>query len=353
MLPRLHDHADVFLLGAGTEAHAFFGRSGVHIILDFARADLPGLLHTLAADAAVLMPTVAETFGYLLSELRDLGVPVIATRMGAYVERVDDGVDGFLVDATADAIVARVIELAARRESLATVRDNLAVRREPDLASMAQAYAGQLRLPTLSAMRYPLTRHGVQSQQLAVQASELDAAAKREAQVTRELRASTRESRRRGEWGHALDGELAVAREQLVNLGGELDSRTEWALRLDAELGESRQISNSRIWRYTRPLRSAVTRLRDLRASWPFEATACSVNGVACAAASPSNGCARHLARLVREFARNGSKAGTRDLPVPTEAFSPFAVPSSEQRGSASSSRCITSSPIRRPACAH
>jgi glycosyltransferase involved in cell wall biosynthesis len=158
VLPRIRDHAEVFLLGAGADAHAFFGASGVHIVLDYQRTDLPQLLERLAPDAALLLQTVAETFGYTLSELRDLGVPVLATKMGAFVERIDEGVDGFLVAADADAIVTRIIELAADREALHDVRVNLQNRREPGLFNMAQAYANWLALPAPTIARYPSAR---------------------------------------------------------------------------------------------------------------------------------------------------------------------------------------------------
>lgn len=69
----MREHADIFLLGAGGDAHAFFGMDGVHILLDYRREELPALLARIAPDAAMLLPTVAETFGYMLSELRDLG----------------------------------------------------------------------------------------------------------------------------------------------------------------------------------------------------------------------------------------------------------------------------------------
>ena len=332
VLPRVQEYADVFLLGAGAEAHAFFGRSDVHVILDFSREDLPGLLHRLAPDAAVLMPTVAETFGYLLSELRDLGMPVIATRMGAYVERIEEGVDGFLVEATADAIVARIIELNSQRERLARVRDTLAGRREGDLTSMAQAYAAVLALPDRPALRYPLARHDVLSQQLAARSNELDAASKREAQQARELRALARESRRRGEWGHDLDRELAGARTRLAELDAELAERTEWALRLDAEVNELRPIASSRMWRWFQPLRSAVTRLRDLRAGLIFRANR--LLGLLRRARGSliQHGLRGTWMRLMREMRWNRPAIQSRQTyPTPSEAFTPFSVATSEQ----------------------
>ncbi len=63
-LPRLREHAEFFLLGAGADAHALFGENGVHILLDYRRDALPGLLAQIRPDAALLLPTVAETYSY-------------------------------------------------------------------------------------------------------------------------------------------------------------------------------------------------------------------------------------------------------------------------------------------------
>ncbi|MFZ2235530.1 MAG: hypothetical protein WAV67_04035, partial [Dokdonella sp.] len=90
-LSGLREHADLLLLGAGAAGHEFFGESGVHLVLDYDRADLPLRLADWAPDAALLLPTVAETYSYTYSELASLFVPVIATRVGALAERIDDG----------------------------------------------------------------------------------------------------------------------------------------------------------------------------------------------------------------------------------------------------------------------
>src|SRR5690606_29754893 len=68
-LPGLREHAELFLLGAGADAHALFGEAHVHVLLDYPREDLPALVARVAPDAALLLPTVAETFSYTLSEL--------------------------------------------------------------------------------------------------------------------------------------------------------------------------------------------------------------------------------------------------------------------------------------------
>src|SRR5690606_23389677 len=132
-LPGLREHAELFLLGAGADAHALFGEAHVHVLLDYPREDLPALVARVAPDAALLLPTVAETFSYTLPELRSLGVPVIAPRVGALSERIEDATSGFLIDPRADALIARIAQLRRDRTPLLELRARLANWREPGL----------------------------------------------------------------------------------------------------------------------------------------------------------------------------------------------------------------------------
>lgn len=84
------------------------------------RRDAPELM--AAADLLVLA-SVAEAFGLVLTEALYLGVPVVATRVGGIPEIITDGVDGLLVppaspEALADA-VTRVVRDNALRSRLA------------------------------------------------------------------------------------------------------------------------------------------------------------------------------------------------------------------------------------------
>ncbi len=337
VLPRLAGIAEVFLLGAGADAQDFFGIDGVHIVLDYRRDDLPGLLATLAADAAVLLPTVAETFGYTLSELRALGMPVIATRMGAYIERIADGVDGFLVAANADAIVARISQLAAQREPLQVVRANLATWREPDLATMAQAYAQVLELPKVEALRYALNSTSIDSQMLAARSDQLASAETRILALRAAVDTADAESRRRGEWGHALSRDLATSREQVDALHDELAVRTAWAQRLDAEVEALRpyqpayeMVVGSRSWRLTAPLRNAATRLRGLRAALAFRKSRLLAQLQRLRGSLVQHGLAGTWTRLLRELRGSTAVSARETFAAPGEEFSPFAVPGSE-----------------------
>ena len=70
------------------------------------RKDAPDLI--TAADLVVL-PSVAEAFGLVLTEAIYLGTPVVATRVGGIPEIVDDGVNGDLVAAADSASLANAI----------------------------------------------------------------------------------------------------------------------------------------------------------------------------------------------------------------------------------------------------
>ncbi|MDX1555829.1 MAG: glycosyltransferase, partial [Xanthomonadales bacterium] len=120
-LEALRPHARICLLGCGKDGEDFFGIDDVDVVMSFQRDELPGQIARMAPDVAALLSTVPETFGYMLSEMRQLGVPVVATRVGSFAERIDDGVDGWLIDARPDALVEKVAWLARNRDQIAAM----------------------------------------------------------------------------------------------------------------------------------------------------------------------------------------------------------------------------------------
>lgn len=346
-LPRLRERAELFLLGAGADAHALFGEPGLHVVLDYRRDELPRLLAQIRPDAALLLPTVAETFSYILSELRSLALPVIATRVGALAERIEDGRDGFLVDADVQAIVARVDALANRREALAAVRARLAGEHQLTPAQTALAYTELFGLPPRAVARYPLASTGARSLHEAAIESAFVQAREREDAVRTELAAAQRESRRRGDWGHALDRELGAARAQLRNVHEELDERTRWAQSLAAEVERQQQaisdlqalardreaILASRSWQVTRPLRATTTRLRALRASLAYRALHLRNLAARVRGSLAQRGFAGTARRVLQELRRRGGGPVPARIayPEPGEDFAPFALPGSAQ----------------------
>lgn len=104
-LPQLSNQLHITALGCGRDGQTLLGRSNVDVIAQYDWQDLPTLVTQIQPDVALLLSTVPETFSYTLSELRALYIPVIATRIGSFVERIEHGVTGLLIDQSSDNLV--------------------------------------------------------------------------------------------------------------------------------------------------------------------------------------------------------------------------------------------------------
>lgn len=146
-LPELTTFADLHLLGSGDEGREFEGLPGVRVTGSYRLEELPGLVAGIAPHAGLLLSIVPETFSYTLSELWLLGVPPLATRVGAFVDRIDDGRTGWLIAPEAAALVARLRELDRDRSRLAAARAAIAALPSWTPAQMAAAYRALSPLP--------------------------------------------------------------------------------------------------------------------------------------------------------------------------------------------------------------
>lgn len=334
LLPAISEYAEIVLLGAGAEGMDFFGQSGVHVVLDYQRDDMPRVLASLKPDAALLLPTVAETFSYTLSEMRSLGMPVIATGVGALVERIHDGVDGLLVAPEAGAVLKLIAALTRDPEPLTTLRRHLAQgNSDGGVATMAAAHLALLPISGKPSSFTPSVAGNTQfeaqvgrNQIVQLRHSLVDHASK----IT-ELQA---EVEKRGEWGWKLDREQRKTASKVTELHSLLDERSDWALSLNKELQEIKPIHEqmlaSRSWRLTRPLRAAAVHLRRLRESWRFRlARLRSLRGRVRGSLS-RRGVVGTIKRIRQEF--DGAQLGTVTFqhPSPDAAFSPFVVPTSD-----------------------
>jgi GT2 family glycosyltransferase/glycosyltransferase involved in cell wall biosynthesis len=226
-LPRLCEFADVHLLGCGKAGEAYFGRGGVDIELDYDRGDLPRHVARIRPDLALLPSTVAETFSYTLSEMRALGVPPVATALGSFLERVEDGEDGFLAPPEPARFVEHVRAILADRGRLERVRARLAASPEPDASVMAAAWAEVLDLAPRGVPR-ARPRAATAGELAAVEAVELGARATSAlAEAETRLDAQRRELERRATWAFELEQQLA--------------ERSAWAQRLETELRTERE----------------------------------------------------------------------------------------------------------------
>ena len=298
ILPGLREHAELVLLGAGAEGGHFFGQRDVHVLLNYAHADLPRLVATLQPDAALILPTVAETFSYTLSECWSLGLPPIATRVGALAERIDDGETGFLAEPDAAALLARIGAIAAAPQQLQQVRARLQALAPRTLAQMSADYAALLPQLPRDASPQALRQASPEQIQLLVQHGELAALQRQQHNDDDALKKQARELDRRAEWASDLDRELRLSQRNIdlykketdrlivegeqrtewlkrtqddySNLETELEQRTRWALNLKSELDLAH---GSLSWRLTRPLRYAMRKLRGARARLAFSLT--------------------------------------------------------------------------------
>ena len=145
--------ADLYLIGCGDEGQQF-DRKGITLVPVYRRDELPDLLGSIRPDLGLLLSVVPETFSYTLQELFDLGIPALATRLGSFADRIQDGVNGFLVDPEPACVLERLRELAGHRELLEAVHRRLCESRPRLTEEMLADYEAALGMPDLSERAY-------------------------------------------------------------------------------------------------------------------------------------------------------------------------------------------------------
>lgn len=151
----LRDVARITLVGGGPHATAIGQRCGWEAIEKYELAELPAILGDLAPHAGLLASVVPETFSYTLSELWALGIPPIATRLGSFVDRIQDGVDGFLFEPRADALTALLRALVAQPARLnAVARAVGALPAQRNTSAMVEDYHALLPLTQRAVARF-------------------------------------------------------------------------------------------------------------------------------------------------------------------------------------------------------
>lgn len=244
LLAHLTPSVRVVLLGAGRAAGRFFAVSGVDIVAQYSRSELPQWIARLRPDLALLPSLVAETFSYTLSELNALGVPTLATHRGSFPDRIDPGVNGFLAAPEGAAVAAEIARLQAAPEQLDQVRARLRLQPHRDIADMAADY--RLLLPSLSidhapgasqpqglvqafsaALQLKLRDVERNQQRLRADLGERDVELAKRAQWGYGLQAQLEE---RGRWAQSLQQDLQRTQQQTAQLQRDFDERSAWAL---------------------------------------------------------------------------------------------------------------------------
>ncbi|MCX6632275.1 MAG: glycosyltransferase [Candidatus Solibacter sp.] len=152
--PQLLEFARLFLIGCGDYGKSFENLPGVTIVAQYRWEDLSAILGELDPDIALLPSSVPETFSYTLQELGELAVPTLATNIGSFADRIQDGMDGFLCGPTAGAIVSRLREIASNRTLLPPVHQRLSGIRPRTIREMIEEYEVLLPSPHAVARAY-------------------------------------------------------------------------------------------------------------------------------------------------------------------------------------------------------
>ncbi|QBQ53518.1 glycosyltransferase family 4 protein [Nitrosococcus wardiae] len=147
-LPQLADQAELLLLGCGMFGQSFAAMEGITLIPDYDFADLGPLVQDFAPDCALLLSTLPETFSYTLSEMWALGIPTLATNLGAFAERIHHGINGFLYEPDVHSLTELVASLAQDPTPLIHVARHLGTHPVRQAKDMVKDY--QALLPTPS-----------------------------------------------------------------------------------------------------------------------------------------------------------------------------------------------------------
>jgi GT2 family glycosyltransferase len=276
-LPELARHVHVYLLGSGKSGEAFFGMSGINIQLEYERDQLPAILKTIGPDFAALLSIVPETFSYTLSELQLMQIPVIANRVGSFIDRVEHGKTGWLIAPDATALIKQVAELCGAPEQIESVRENLHHIKAISPEEMVTAYNRLCPRPHNIAAFVPTETELEQDQQgataysLAMVSNQLQQALEKQSQLQKEIKQRTNwaleterqlklEQKQREEWVERLESEIIRLQDIISTQHRKLDRLESEYQRLESNFQRVTEtnslIMNSTSWKITRPLRA-------------------------------------------------------------------------------------------------
>ena len=133
------------LLGAGKHGQAFADFPNTLVIEQYESAELPALVAAHSPQLGLLTSITAETFSYTLSELLAMGLPVLATAVGAFASRINDGKNGWLVPPEASAMVDKIKALSDQPEVLSRVHQQALQTPLPSPQEVAAVYQSLLK----------------------------------------------------------------------------------------------------------------------------------------------------------------------------------------------------------------
>ena len=140
LLSALPPGIELVLLGCADYLEHKFQHPAVTCYPAYKREDLSSWVEKIKPDIALLPSLVPETFGYILSEMLSLGLPVLCANIGAYAERAQSLSSVVTVEANAHAFIEKLLYFRDSRAAL----DSLVASAPRSLAGikdMAQAWA--------------------------------------------------------------------------------------------------------------------------------------------------------------------------------------------------------------------
>ena len=141
---QLSETTDIYLLGCGDSGKRFKHKSHVKIISRYQRSELPSIIDDLEIDLGLLLSIWTETFSYTLSELMSMGIPTLATNIGSFADRIEDGVNGFLVKPIPEDIICKINLLLKDPDAVKIVVTNLSEFKHKSIDKMVHEYQEQL-----------------------------------------------------------------------------------------------------------------------------------------------------------------------------------------------------------------
>ena len=118
----LRAFANVLLLDCGDFGQPFADCAGIEVIPESDSCEWPEKIAQWHPDCALLLSTQPDSSCYALARMQALAIPVVAVRSSACLDRIENGLNGFLIEPETDAVldILRVLD-QARERLVATV----------------------------------------------------------------------------------------------------------------------------------------------------------------------------------------------------------------------------------------
>jgi len=297
-LPELTKHVQIYLLGTGKSGEAFFGATGVDVILEFKREELASIVSEIGPDFAALLSIVPETFSFTLSELQQMHIPVIATRVGSFPHRIEHGKTGWLVNAEPQNLIDQVADLCDLPDQIEAVRSHLGDIETGTLEDMLKSFNALCPMAKMPPAFIPAVADLDQIQQAAAEfqrsitETQLQKSFRKQTELKKEVGKRTEwametgkqlkhEQKRRKKWVDQLNLEISRLNQIVADQQSTIeDQQAQLALltsdyqRIEAQ---NTLILGSTSWKITRPLRAGRRAAKNFMlarawnpARWPW-----------------------------------------------------------------------------------